>query len=137
MRVVVVSQDQQLIKAVNTCLASDIPCRAKSFDEFIRLHRCDRGAEIKAWQEKDEAIIAVTDSGTGIDRQFLPRVFERFSQQDGSAARRYGGLGLGLAIVRHIVELHGGSVNAESEGLGKGSTFRIRLPLPPALSRSA
>lgn len=74
------------------------------------------------------AEIAVGDSGCGIDPAFLPHVFERFRQGDHGPKRTQGGLGLGLAIVRHIVELHGGTVVAESEGIGKGSTFRIRLP---------
>jgi PAS domain S-box-containing protein len=73
--------------------------------------------------------IAVSDSGEGINRQFLPHVFERFSQADGSTTRAHGGLGLGLAIVRHLVELHGGSARAESEGQGKGATFVVKLPL--------
>lgn len=72
--------------------------------------------------------IAVRDSGAGIDPAFLPRVFERFSQADGTVNRVHGGLGLGLAIVRHLVELHGGTVRAESPGLGQGSTFTVELP---------
>jgi signal transduction histidine kinase len=73
--------------------------------------------------------IAVSDTGVGISPEFLPHVFERFRQEEGSTTRRYGGLGLGLAIVRHIVELHGGSVHAESAGEGQGATFRVRLPM--------
>jgi len=65
----------------------------------------------------------------GIAPDFLPFVFERFRQADAGSRRRYGGLGLGLAIVRHIVELHGGSVTASSDGEGSGSTFRVRLPM--------
>ena len=72
--------------------------------------------------------IAVTDTGAGIDPAFLPYVFERFSQADSTTARRHGGLGLGLAIVRHLVELHGGTVTVESEGLDCGSRFVVTLP---------
>ena len=75
------------------------------------------------------AEIVVTDSGAGIGPDFLPHVFERFRQADGSTTRKHGGLGLGLAIVRHLVELHGGSVRAESEGEGRGATFIVRLPI--------
>ena len=73
--------------------------------------------------------IAVSDSGVGIDADFLPYVFERFRQADAGSRRRFGGLGLGLAIVRHLVELHGGTVSAESQGEGKGATFRVILPI--------
>jgi PAS domain S-box-containing protein len=75
------------------------------------------------------AAIEVTDSGVGIDPQFLPHVFERFTQADSSTSRSHGGLGLGLAIVRYLVEAHRGSVAADSRGVGQGSTFRVTLPL--------
>ncbi|HZH32905.1 MAG TPA: PAS domain S-box protein [Pyrinomonadaceae bacterium] len=71
----------------------------------------------------------VTDTGQGIERKFLPYVFDRFRQADPSTTRKHGGLGLGLAIVRHLVELHGGTVTAESEGAGQGTTFKVSLPL--------
>ncbi len=80
-----------------------------------------------------EVELAVTDTGQGIGADFLPFVFDRFRQADGSSSRKHGGLGLGLAIVRHLVELHGGTVSAESDGAGRGATFRVRLPLGAAL----
>ena len=73
--------------------------------------------------------VSVTDSGEGISPEFLPHVFDRFRQADGSATRRHGGLGLGFAIVKQLVELHGGGVHVDSEGLGRGTTFRVMLPL--------
>jgi PAS domain S-box-containing protein len=73
--------------------------------------------------------LTVTDTGAGIEPEFLPHVFERFKQADASITRRYGGLGLGLALARHIVELHGGSVSVQSAGLGTGSTFGVSLPV--------
>jgi signal transduction histidine kinase len=73
--------------------------------------------------------IAVADTGQGIKPEFLPHVFERFRQEDGSIRRRHGGLGLGLAIVHHLVELHSGTVEAQSEGEGSGSRFIVRLPV--------
>ena len=72
--------------------------------------------------------IVVADTGAGIDPAFLPHAFERFTQADGTVNRVHGGLGLGLAIVRHLVELHGGMVRVESPGLGHGATFTIELP---------
>jgi PAS domain S-box-containing protein len=77
--------------------------------------------------------LSVTDSGQGIEETFLPHVFERFRQADGGITRRVGGLGLGLSIARHLVEAHGGTIEAMSEGLGKGATFVVRLPVSPAL----
>src|SRR6266850_1037237 len=94
---------------------------------FVELRRSNGDAEI-----------AVSDTGIGIQRDFLPHVFDRFRQADSSSTRMQGGLGLGLAIVRHLVEVHGGTVEAESEGEGKGARFTVHLPVrqvqpqPPA-----
>jgi PAS domain S-box-containing protein len=73
--------------------------------------------------------ISVIDTGVGITPEFLPHIFERFRQGDSRFAREFGGLGLGLAIARHIVEMHGGSIEAFSEGVGNGSTFKVTLPV--------
>jgi CheY-like chemotaxis protein len=88
--------------------------------------------QVKLQCTSSHALIAVSDSGEGIKRDFLPRVFDRFSQADGSSTRTHGGLGLGLAIVRHLVEIHGGTVHAESPGEGLGATFIVSLPLMEA-----
>jgi signal transduction histidine kinase len=73
-------------------------------------------------------VFTVRDTGIGMSREFLPRAFDRFQQADGSSTREHGGLGLGLAIVKEISELHGATVTAQSDGLGTGSTFTIRIP---------
>jgi CheY-like chemotaxis protein len=76
-----------------------------------------------------DARVSVRDTGQGIEPEFLPRVFDRFRQADSSTTRSFGGLGLGLAIVRHLVELHGGTVSAQSDGVKKGATFTATFPL--------
>jgi signal transduction histidine kinase len=78
--------------------------------------------------KEDDALVSVRNAGMGIDAQMLPHIFELFLQGDRSLDRSQGGLGIGLTIVRHLVEMHGGSIRAESEGLGKGSAFIVRLP---------
>lgn len=83
-------------------------------------------------QHESEVEIIVTDTGKGITAEFLPRVFERFRQAEDGSTRSHGGLGLGLTIVRQLVEEHGGSVSAASQGAGRGATFTVRLPLVPA-----
>jgi PAS domain S-box-containing protein len=92
-----------------------------------------RGGRIQVRLERvnSQVEIAVSDTGVGIDPEFLPYVFDRFRQADGTTTRAHGGLGLGLSIVRHIVELHGGTVRAESRGEGQGATFTVLLPVAP------
>ena len=97
------------LKCYSDSTLSETPLPGASLSSFVRL--------------------VVADNGDGITPEFLPFVFHRFRQEEGSISRKAGGLGLGLAVVRHLVELHGGSVSAESPGPGKGSTFTVDLPL--------
>ncbi len=85
--------------------------------------------EVRLERLENKALLIVSDTGQGIDPEFLPHIFDRFSQVDTSMKRRQGGLGLGLAIVKHIVELHGGAIYAYSRGEGQGSDFMVTLPL--------
>jgi signal transduction histidine kinase/ActR/RegA family two-component response regulator len=89
--------------------------------------------EVRLTRAEDHAQIQVIDTGEGIAAEFLPFIFDRFRQADSTITRRHGGLGLGLAIVRHLAELHDGTVQADSPGEGYGSTFTIRLPLGTAV----
>ena len=92
--------------------------------------RVDVGLEaVGEWAE-----IQVADTGEGISSEVLPHIFERFRQADSSTSRRHGGLGLGLAIVQQIVEMHGGEVHAQSDGAGKGARFTVRLPVATAIT---
>jgi PAS domain S-box-containing protein len=92
-----------------------------------------RGGRVQVRLERvnSHVEIVVSDTGAGIAPEFLPHVFDRFRQADQRTTRQHGGMGLGLSIVRHLVELHGGSVRAESPGLGEGSTFTVLLPVAP------
>ncbi|HWB10958.1 MAG TPA: response regulator [Pirellulales bacterium] len=92
------------------------------------------GAKVRVWlcRHAGRTRIGVSDNGEGIDRDILPHIFDRFRQADSSTRRAHGGLGLGLAIVRHVVELHGGTVLAESPGPGLGATFVVELPVAAA-----
>jgi len=95
------------------------------------------GGEVHLRIARDErdAVIIVRDTGEGIEPAFLPLVFERFRQADSTTTRRHSGLGLGLAITRHLVEAHGGALTARSDGVGQGATFTVRLPIAPARAR--
>jgi signal transduction histidine kinase len=92
------------------------------------------GGRVEARVERlpDEVCVAVQDTGRGISASFLPHVFERFRQEDSSTTRESFGLGLGLSIAKHLVEVHGGSIAAHSDGPGLGATFSVRLPLAGA-----
>src|SRR5262249_45109105 len=95
-----------------------------------------RGGRVQVRVQRIESSVEITvsDNGAGISRDFLPFVFDRFRQADGAMSRKHQGLGLGLSIVKHLVELHGGRVGVVSEGEGTGATFTVLLPV--ALMRS-
>ncbi|NJL61700.1 MAG: hybrid sensor histidine kinase/response regulator [Methylacidiphilales bacterium] len=93
--------------------------------------------EVELTQTNHHVQIQVSDTGKGIKPDFLPYVFEHFRQEDGATTRKFGGLGLGLAIVRQLVELHGGTVFVNSPGEGQGATFTVRLPLLTPVTESA
>jgi len=124
--VTVAGDGPRLQQAVWNLLSNAVKFSSSAGSVNVRLDKTDTHARV-----------SVMDTGIGIDPDFLPHVFERFSQADGSSTRAYGGLGLGLAIVRHSVEMHGGVVRADSKGKGRGATFTIELPLRerPALDR--
>jgi PAS domain S-box-containing protein len=111
---------ERLQQVVWNLLSNAIKFTPKGGRVQIRLERINSHIEI-----------AITDSGSGIKSEFLPYVFDRFRQADGTYTRQHGGLGLGLSIVRHLVELHGGTVEASSHGEGQGATFSVKLPLMP------
>jgi signal transduction histidine kinase/CheY-like chemotaxis protein/PAS domain-containing protein len=96
--------------------------------ELERVSIADEVDPSSSDRTKSVVEIIIRDNGKGITADFLPHVFDYFRQEDGTTTRRFGGLGLGLAIVRHLVELHGGTIAVESEGEGLGATFRVRLP---------
>jgi CheY-like chemotaxis protein len=98
-----------------------------------------RGGRVQLRLRRDHSYVelAVADDGQGIDPDFLPHVFDRFRQADAKISRKAGGLGLGLAIARSIVELHGGTIWAQSDGEGLGATFTLRLPTAPLRADAA
>jgi PAS domain S-box-containing protein len=99
----------------------------------------DEGGAVHVDSSRDGSSVrvVVADTGIGILPEFLPHVFDRFAQQDASPGRQYGGLGLGLAIARHLIELHGGTIEAESPGSGQGATFTVLLPARTRRARRA
>jgi signal transduction histidine kinase len=109
----------RLRQIVWNILSNAIKFTPKDGEVSVRLHAVN-----------GEVVIVVSDTGIGMDPAFLPHVFERFTQADSSAKRAHGGLGLGMAIVRHLVELHSGTVHVASAGENQGATFTVRLPIP-------
>lgn len=99
------------------------------FSNALKFTPAEGTIKVQTVIKENRIDLEVLDSGVGIDPHFLPFVFEEFHQQDASTTKKFGGLGLGLAIVRHIVELHSGHVSAASEGVGKGAQFKVSLPL--------
>jgi PAS domain S-box-containing protein len=108
----------RLQQVIWNLLSNAVKFTSRDGHVYVSFHQLDSSAEL-----------VVRDTGIGIHPEFLPRVFERFRQAEGPVTRSHRGLGLGLAIVRHLIELHGGTVTAESQGEGLGATFTIRMPL--------
>lgn len=117
----VYGDELRLQQVVNNLLTNAIKFTPRDGRVAVRLER-----------DGDQAQLTVTDTGMGIRPEVLPQLFNRFVQADSSVTRTHGGLGLGLSIIRHLVDAHGGSVRAESPGEGKGATFRVTLPLAGA-----
>jgi signal transduction histidine kinase/DNA-binding response OmpR family regulator len=116
------------------CMVSGDPARLQQvvwnlFSNAVKFTPEGGRVEVGLRCDERHVELEVTDTGQGINADFLPYIFDRFRQADGTTTRKHGGLGLGLAIVRHLVELHGGTIRAESEGNGRGSTFTLSLPL--------
>jgi signal transduction histidine kinase/DNA-binding response OmpR family regulator len=102
------------------------------FSNAVKFTRAGGQVNVAVKRRDSQVQISVTDTGIGISAEFLPYIFDRFRQADGSTTRAHGGLGLGLAIVRHLVELHQGTIEVESRGKDQGSTFTVRFPIAPA-----
>ena len=118
------------------CIVSGDPARLQQvvwnlFSNAVKFTPEGGRVEVGLMCDERHVELEVTDTGQGINADFLPYIFDRFRQADGTTTRKHGGLGLGLAIVRHLVELHGGTISAHSEGNGRGSTFTLSLPLAP------
>ena len=103
--------------------------------ERRQIHGAGRLDRVEMRHEADEAVVTVRDSGVGIAADVLPNIFDLFTQGRQSLDRAQGGLGIGLTVAKRLVELHGGRIAAESDGIGKGSTFTVRLPIAPAAPR--
>jgi signal transduction histidine kinase len=122
----VLGDSERLKKAFENVLRNAVKFTSKNGTIFTEIKQQDDAIEMK-----------IRDSGRGINPKFLPHIFEGFRQADSSSTRQFGGLGLGLAISRHIIELHGGSIKAESAGEGQGSVFTIKIPVSGENSQNA
>ncbi|MCA1568517.1 MAG: response regulator [Acidobacteria bacterium] len=121
------------------CLVSGDPARLQQvvwnlFSNAVKFTPEGGSVEVGLTCDEQHVELEVSDTGQGINQDFLPYIFDRFRQADGTTTRKHGGLGLGLAIVRHLVELHGGTIRAHSDGDGRGSTFTLSLPLASAVA---
>ncbi|HYG11531.1 MAG TPA: response regulator, partial [Pyrinomonadaceae bacterium] len=121
------------------CVVSGDPARLQQvvwnlFSNAVKFTPEGGRVEVGLTCNEQRVELEVRDTGQGINQDFLPYIFDRFRQADGTTTRKHGGLGLGLAIVRHLVELHGGTIRAHSDGNGKGATFTLSLPLASALT---
>jgi CheY-like chemotaxis protein len=103
----------------------------------VKFTPANGAVDVRMYKTDSEVVVTVTDTGIGISSDFLPHVFDRFRQADSTSTRQHTGMGLGLAIVRHVIELHGGKVRAESAGADAGSSFIATLPLASAAQASA
>jgi len=127
------------IRLQTSCEAQSIPVFADAnrlqqivwnlLSNAIKFTSKDGTIDVVVRREGDEAVMRICDNGRGIRPELIPHIFERFRQGDGTLTRNSGGLGLGLSIVRHLVEAHGGTVNAQSPGADMGATFYVRLPI--------
>jgi PAS domain S-box-containing protein len=132
------AKDIRLVVALDPA-ADEILCDAERLQQVVwnllsnAIKFAPKGGRVDVRLDRvgSQVEISVADNGPGIKPEFIPYVFDRFRQEDGGTTRQHGGLGLGLAIVRHLVELHGGTVHASSEGLGRGALFTIVLPVVP------
>ena len=134
-------QIQTIIEA-NICLVAGDPVRLQQIvwnllSNAVKFTPHGGQIEVRLERVGSEAQITVSDTGKGISPEFLPYIFDYFRQEDSSTTREFGGLGLGLAIARNLAELHGGTIQADSSGLGQGATFTFRLPLMDTNSENA
>ncbi|MGL5134061.1 MAG: hybrid sensor histidine kinase/response regulator [Planktothrix sp.] len=128
----VLGDSNRLQQVIWNLLTNAIKFSSEGGEIQVRIYKCQDQNYLETDSNSeaiDYAEIQVSDTGQGISKDFLPFVFERFRQADGSITRKQGGLGLGLTIVRHLVEIHGGSVTVNSPGLGKGTVFTLKLPM--------